>query len=42
MNGDHPNNSIVKISQNSEKSAGDMMRLAVTQTPMDDHQLMLV
>ena len=42
MGGDCPNNSTVKISQNTEKSPGDLRRLAVTQTPVKDHQLMLV
>ena len=28
--GDHPDNSIIKISQNTEKSPGDLRRLAVT------------
>ena len=42
MSGDHPNDSIVKIGQNTEKSPGDLRRLAVTQTPVKDHQLMLV
>ena len=41
-NGDHPNYSIVEISQNTEKSPGDLRRLAVTQTPMKDHQLKLM
>ena len=40
--GDHPNGSTDKIGQNTEKSTGDMRRLAVTQTPVKDHQLMLV
>ena len=31
---DHPNYSIVEISQNTEKSPGDLKRLAVTQTPV--------
>ena len=30
--GDHPNYSIVEIGQNTEKSPGDLRRLAVTQT----------
>ena len=30
-NGDHPNYSIIKISQNTKKSPGDLRRLAVTQ-----------
>ena len=36
---DHINNSIVRIDQNTEKSPGDLRRLAVTQTPMEKHQL---
>ena len=28
--GDHPNYSIVEIGQNTKKSPGDLMRLAVT------------
>ena len=31
---DHTNQSIVDISQNTEKSPGDMRTLAVTQTPV--------
>ena len=31
--GDRPNNSIVKNGQNTEKSPGDLRRLAVNQTP---------
>ena len=34
----HPNDSTVKISQNS-KSPGNLRRLAVTRTPVKDHQL---
>ena len=30
--GDHPNNSIVEIGQNTEKCPGDLRKLAVTQT----------
>ena len=41
-NGNHPNYSIIKISQNTEKNSGDLRRLAVTQTPVKDHQKMLV
>ena len=40
--GDHPNYSIIKIDQNTEKSPGDMRRLAVTQTSVKEHQLTLV
>ena len=32
--GDHPNYSVVKIDQNTEKSPGDLRRLGVTQTPV--------
>ena len=32
-NRDHPNYSIVEISQNTEKSPSDLRRLLVTQTP---------
>ena len=40
--GDHPNNSSIKIDQNTEKSPGDLGSLAVTQTPVEDTQLKLV
>ena len=40
--GDHLNYSIIKIGQNTEKSLGDLRRLAVSQTPLKDHQLMLM
>ena len=33
MNRDHPNGSIIENGQNTEKSPGDLRRLAVTQTP---------
>ena len=39
---DLPIYSIIKIGQNTEKSPGDLRRLAVTQTPIEDHQLTLV
>ena len=32
--GDHPNNSIIKIGQNTEKSPRDLRTLVVTQTPV--------
>ena len=41
-NGDYPNYSIIKISQNTEKSPGNLRRLAVIQTPVKAYQLMLV
>ena len=42
MGRNHPNNYIVENGQNTEKSPGDLRRLAVTQTPVKDHQLMLM
>ena len=39
---DNPNNYINDISQNTEKSPGDLSRLAITQTQMKVHQLMLM
>ena len=39
---DHPNYSVIKVRQNTEKSPGDLRRLAVTQTPVRNHQLTLV
>ena len=42
MSGDHLNHRIIKISQNTEKCPGDLRRLAVTQTPLINHQLTLV
>ena len=40
--GDHPNNSIIENGQNTEKSPRDLRRLAVTQSPVKDHQLTLM
>ena len=40
--GEHPNDSFVEIGQNTEKSPGDLRRFAVTQTPVENHQLILV
>ena len=40
--GDNPIYSIIKIGQNTEKSPGDLRRLAVTQTPVKDHPLTLM
>ena len=36
--GNHPNYSFIENGQNTEKSPGDLRRLAVTQTPVEDHQ----
>ena len=38
----HPNCCIIEIGQNTEKSPGDLRRLAVTQTQVKDHQLTLL
>ena len=38
---DYQNYGILKIGQNSEKSPGNLRRSAVTQTPVEDHQLMV-
>ena len=40
--GDHPNNDIIENDQNTEESPGDLRTLAVTQTPVKNHQLKLV
>ena len=40
--GDNPNDSYFKIGQNTEKSPGDLRRLAVTQAPVRDYRLTLV
>ena len=40
MGGDCPNYGIIEISQNTEKSPGDLKRLVITQTPVENHQLM--
>ena len=39
---DHPNYSITKIGQNTEKSPGDLKGLIVIQIPVKYHQLTLV
>ena len=39
---DYPNDGIAKKSQNPETSPGDLRRLAVTQTPVKNHQLILM
>ena len=40
--GDHPNYYIVENAQNNEKCPADLRRLAVTQTPVKNHQLTLM
>ena len=37
MSWDYPNYYIIANGQNTEKSPGDLRRLAVTQTPVKDH-----
>ncbi len=39
---DYPNDSNAKNGQNPETSPGDLRRLAVTQTPVENHQLTLM
>ena len=41
VGGEHPNYSIIENGQNTEKSPGDLRRLAVTQTAVKGHQLTL-
>ena len=42
MSVDYSNYCITEIGQNTEKSTVDLMKLAVTQTPVKNHQLMLI
>ena len=42
MSKEHPHDSIVEISQNTEKNPGDLRKLAVTQTSVRNHRLTLV
>ena len=39
--GDPPNDNIIKIGPNTEKSPGDLRRLPVSQTPVENYQLTL-
>ena len=39
---DYPNDSIAEDGQNTETNPGDLRRLAVTETPVKDHQLILM
>ena len=39
---DHPDYMIIKISQNTANSPGDLRRLVVTQTPVRNYPLMLM
>ena len=38
---DYTDCNIVEVGQNTEKSSGDLRKLAVTKTPVKDHQLIL-
>ena len=40
--GDHLNYNIDEIGQNTKKSPGDVRRLAVTQTPVENHHRTMV
>ena len=40
--GNYPNNSIIENGQYTEKSPWDLRKLAVTQSPVKDHQFMLM
>ena len=40
-NGHHPNYSIVEIGQNTKENPGNLRKLAVTQIPVENYQLML-
>ena len=42
MSEDRPKYNIIENGQNTEKSPGDVRRLAVTQTPEKNHQLKLM
>ena len=42
MSEDNPNYSIIKIGQNTKKNPGDMRKLAITQTPVENYQLTLM
>ena len=41
-NRNHLNYSMAEISENTQKSPGDLIRLAVTQSPVKNYQLTLV
>ena len=41
-NGDHLNYNMIENGQNTEKSPGDLRRLAVTQTSVKNHQVKLI
>ena len=40
--GDHPNYNIIENGQNTEKSTGDLIRLAIAQTPVKETHRQIV
>ena len=42
VGGDYPNDSIAEDGHNTKTSPGDLRRLAATQTPVKNHQLILL
>ena len=42
MNRNHTGHNIVKFGKNTQESPGNLSRCAVTQTPVEEHQLKLV
>ena len=40
--GDHPKYNTIEIGQKTKKSHGDLRKLNVTQTPIENYQLMLM
>ena len=40
--GNNPNDNIAEIGQNTEKSAGALRRVVVTQTPVKDHKVTMM
>ena len=42
MSRDYLNDNVTENGQNTEKSPGDLWRLAVIQTPVKNHQLILM
>ena len=42
LSGDYLNDSIIENGQNTKKSPGDLRRLPVTQTPVENYQLTLM
>ena len=40
--GDHPNYNIIENGQNTEKSPGDLRRLTITQTPVENCTIAMI